>query len=154
MTLAYPQRSLRSTRHNRRHPDSYVANPEAVDDELSYAYERVEGSFRSNRDREFEVLLYASVAESNTEVLPLLSKRVLEAMQESTLDFRTVESLAKELSASSTDVLVALSLLGGRVRRPAGAERLYPNLFRLTSRGLTRRERWWRWRRIAGRTSS
>lgn len=79
---------------------------------------------------------------------------VMAAMVASRSDFRTVASLAAELGKPETDVRLALSLLGEAVRRPIGAERKFPDVYRISSRGLTRREKWWRFRSIAGRTSA
>lgn len=70
-----------------------------------------------------------------------------------TSDFRTIESMARQLGRSTTEVRVALGLLGGEVRRPLGRDPRHATWYRLASRGLTRSERWLRFRAIASRTS-
>lgn len=79
-----------------------------------------------------------------------LAVRVLQVMENSKSDFRTPDSLARELAVSEADVRSALVILGDKVRRPLGGEDLYPDWFRPTSRRATPREKWWRFRTLAG----
>jgi hypothetical protein len=82
-----------------------------------------------------------------------LAQLVHKTMDASTSDFRTPHSLAEELGASEADVRAALVRLDTKVRRPLGGEDLYPNWYRLTSKGRTWREIWWRFRAVAGLTT-
>lgn len=78
---------------------------------------------------------------------------VLKAMTESPSDFRTPGSLAQEIGVAEPEVRRALAHLGDQVRRPVGGEPLYPDWFRVTARGMTGRELWWRIRALLGHTT-
>jgi hypothetical protein len=82
-----------------------------------------------------------------------VSQRVLEAIEASPYDFRTPTSLAAELHLPEDEVRTALNALGDQVRRPVGGGREYEDWYRVTARGLTWRERWWRLRAYAGHTA-
>lgn len=71
-----------------------------------------------------------------------LRKRLLEALDQSRTDWRTVASLADELGVSKAQVQQELSMLEPQiVRRPRGQESKYPDWYRLTARGLTASEK-------------
>jgi hypothetical protein len=69
-----------------------------------------------------------------------LATRLLEALEYSTTDFRTTESLARELDVDEHTIRRGLHDLGDTVRRPLGQQSKYPNWWRLTKKGPTRGE--------------
>ncbi|MGO9155134.1 hypothetical protein [Mycobacterium sp.] len=83
-------------------------------------------------------------------VEPALSKRIVQALEESLTDFRTVSSLADQLGVSDEMVRQELERLGEAVRRPLGQERSYPDWYRLKAKGPTRQERLARLKAVLG----
>lgn len=84
---------------------------------------------------------------------PTLAERLLVALRNSVTDWRTVKSLAEELGVAENQVLHSLRALGDRVRRPVGQEKRYPDWYRLSERGLTRQERWARFKAVVTSSS-
>lgn len=79
---------------------------------------------------------------------PELLRRLLQALQESSTDFRTVASLADEFGVSEDVIRRELDDLGDAVRRPLGQELHYPDWYRLAAKGPTRQERRARWKAV------
>lgn len=87
-----------------------------------------------------------------------LRRPIVAALASTRSDFRTIKSLANELGLAAGDVEIVVNGLveDGVLRRPLGvvrSEDRYGDRFRLVTRGLTWRERWWRVRAFLGRTS-
>lgn len=86
--------------------------------------------------------------------MPTIARMVEKALSDTkTADFRTIGSLSKQLGVPREHVQMGLNVLGDKVRRPWGAEDRFPDAFRLTKDGYTWREKLWRFRASAGRTS-
>jgi hypothetical protein len=81
-----------------------------------------------------------------------LESRVMQAIESSMTDFRTVQGLARDLNVSETAIREALRHLGDKVRRPVGAEEEYADWVRSSALPRTRQERWWSFRALAGHT--
>lgn len=64
------------------------------------------------------------------------------ALERSEADWRTVGSLADELSVAPSVVRWTLGAMGDQVRRPLGAKPDELGRYRLRSRGYTRQEKW------------
>ena len=85
--------------------------------------------------------------------LPTIARVVAHELEKGKVDFRTVDSLASDLGVQRHHVVQGLTALGDQVRRPWGAEDRFPDAYRLTKDGYTWREKLWRFRAFAGRTS-
>lgn len=70
-----------------------------------------------------------------------LADRVIVALAQSATDFRTTESLARQLNCSTRDIDEAMIELDEVVRRPHGHEKSLADWHRLVSRGKTWQER-------------
>lgn len=92
-------------------------------------------------------------AHAGPDLIRDLSALVYKALDASTTDFRLRDSLAREFNVDSADVDAAIKLLGDKVRRPVSSDGRYDDWYRLTARGLTKRERWRRFRALVGKTS-
>jgi hypothetical protein len=69
-----------------------------------------------------------------------LQTRLLTALDETSADWRTVESLGDEVGATVRDVELALAALRPVVRRPVAAKGDEFGLYRISTRGKTWRE--------------
>ena len=88
-----------------------------------------------------------------SEVWSQAEESLLDALESSTTDFRTLASLREEIGADrqALDEAIARLLREGVVRRPATNDPRFNDWYRLSSLGRTWRERLLFWRAIAGR---
>jgi len=84
------------------------------------------------------------------EDLGMLRGRIITAIIESPFDFRTAESLSKQLGVPDDILTAELSRMEatGLLRRPIVADAKYDTWYRDVRRGLTWQEKWHRWAAI------
>jgi len=114
----------------------------AADTVLSYLYREDEASTKS------DVVAALRAAWASQDILvpaaPALSEQVIRALSYTEFDWRTPASLAEELGVSELQVRQELQELGSKVRRPLTSSDKYADWYRLSSKGLTRKEKWLR----------
>jgi predicted transcriptional regulator len=91
--------------------------------------------------------------ETDRDDLVFASQQVVKMLRASTLDFRTIDSLARESGIEADLVREAIQGLldSGQARRPIGRRWRDLDWYRLTEKGLTSAEKWNRFRGAIGR---
>jgi len=101
------------------------------------AWDRSRRQAKYYRDAERLLALQATAATNDADHVQL----VRSALTETQSDFRTIDSLARQLRMSRQDVVSSIQKLGHDVRRPVHQKSGEAELYRWAARGLTSRER-------------